>query len=106
MPSSWTHRGFSSTTATVIGLAALYAVYQAEATEEPATSNTLRWVGKQVSNTTGTLVSPFTGTYPSADSSFQIELARAYEKFSAAQKPLDREFATLLVENLWDLYAR
>ena len=58
------------------------------------------------SATVSNLVSSSSLNYSIIDKSLTIEVAEAYERFAASQKPLDPEFARLLSANLWDLYAR
>lgn len=65
-----------------------------------------RVVTHSESATTGNLVGLFSGEYSVVDRDMATEIANAYEQFAATQRPLEPEFAKILSENLWDLYAR
>ena len=106
MSSSWTYKGIGSTAGTDLGLIAMRTLTQAEAKDFPLPGRESRWTGTNEPSTVGSYVGIFSGAYAVVDQGFESQLAEAYETFTAGQKPLEREFASILVANLWELYAR
>ncbi len=57
-------------------------------------------------NQLGDFSSAFSRLSTEAQRNIDAEILSAYADLAASQKSLDPEFANVLVDNLWDLYAR
>lgn len=99
--------GYGRTAAgTMIGILAIDALGRVpkDLLQRVAVEKRIRSNGE--SATVSNPIAPSSLNYSIIDKSLTIEVAEAYERFAAIQKPLDPEFARLLTANLWDLYAR
>lgn len=110
MNNVWTHKGIGGTAGTILGLIAFGSLSQLYAIDERPANSPTKFSGKRESSTAGSHRGPLSGTYSvvrqAPVEAQAAQVAQAYERFAAQQRPLDPEFATILAANLWDLYER
>ena len=102
----WSHKGMGGTAGTFLGLLAISTLPRIEALAAMPLGAQTRWTDKHEQSTSSSHVGVLSGTYTVVDRPFEVQLALAYERFLAGQKPLEPEFAEILVANLWNLYER
>lgn len=103
---AWSQKGIGGTAGTFLGLLAISTLPQIGALAATPLSPQTKWTGKHEPSTASSHAGLLSGTYAVVDRPFEVQMALAYENFVAGQKPLEPEFAEILVANLWNLYER